>query len=90
MHRSGLPTGLAEAGTTTEYDAALRASHHAGVDRIDAGIGTPVLTVTAPDGDERSFFGPVLDTVPARADALRLWDAIRLMAGIPALRELKA
>ncbi|MFJ7199948.1 MULTISPECIES: disulfide bond formation protein DsbA [unclassified Streptomyces] len=90
LHRSGLPTGLAEVGTTTEYDDALRASHHAGIDRIGAGIGTPVLAVTASDGDERSFFGPVLDTVPARADALRLWDAIRLMAGVPAFRELKA
>ncbi|MFH9618231.1 disulfide bond formation protein DsbA [Streptomyces pratensis] len=90
LHRSGLPTALAEAGTTTDYDQALRASHHAGVDQIDARIGTPVLAVTAPDGTRRALFGPVLDATPARADALRLWEATLLIAGVPAFRELKA
>ncbi|MFD7616448.1 disulfide bond formation protein DsbA [Streptomyces sp. NPDC059802] len=90
LHRSGLPTGLTEAGTCTDYDDELRASHHAGVDRIDSGIGTPVLAITTPDGDQRSFFGPVLDAVPVRADAIRLWEAARLLAGVPAFREIKA
>ncbi|MGW0957616.1 mycothiol-dependent nitroreductase Rv2466c family protein [Streptomyces gelaticus] len=89
LHRSGLPAALAEAGTSTDYDDALRASHQAGVARIDAEIGTPVLAITTPDGDQRYLFGPVLDAVPARADALRLWEAVRLMAGVPAFREIK-
>ncbi|WP_420313619.1 hypothetical protein [Actinopolymorpha alba] len=53
-----MPPGLAEAGTSTDYDAELRASHHAGVDRIGAEIGTPVLVITTPDGDQQALFGP--------------------------------
>ncbi|WP_199435052.1 mycothiol-dependent nitroreductase Rv2466c family protein [Qaidamihabitans albus] len=91
LQRSGLPIGLAEAGTSTGYDQALRASHHAGVDRIDAEIGTPVLTITSPDGQQQqSIFGPVLSAVPGWTDALRLWDATLLITSIPTLREIKA
>lgn len=89
LHRCGLPVGLAEAGTSTDYDAALRASHHAGVDRIDAEIGTPVLAITTPDRHQQAFFGPVLNAVPAAADARKLWEATVLMTGIPAFREIK-
>ncbi|MFD3701391.1 disulfide bond formation protein DsbA [Streptomyces sp. NPDC058646] len=90
LHRSGLPTVLTEAGTATDYDQALRASHHAGVDQIDAQIGTPVLAITTPDGIQRAFFGPVLHATPARADAIRLWEATLLMASVSTFRELKA
>lgn len=90
LRRSGLPIGLAEAGRSTAYDAALRASHHAGVDRIDAEIGTPVLVITTPAGDEQSLFGPVLGGTPTRADAIRLWEATALLASIPTFREVKA
>ncbi|WP_414942874.1 disulfide bond formation protein DsbA [Amycolatopsis sp. cmx-11-51] len=90
LHRSGLPVGLAEAGTSTDYDAELRASHHDGISRIDAEIGTPVLAITTPNGAGRAFFGPVLNAVPAQADALRLWQATVLVASIPAFLEIKA
>jgi hypothetical protein len=90
LRRTGLPVELAEAGTSTDYDAELRASHHDGVDRIDAEIGTPILAITTPDGTQQAFFGPVLDAVPAVSDQLRLWDAMVLLAGIPVFREIKA
>jgi hypothetical protein len=90
LHRSGLPTELARTGTTTDYDQALRASHHAGVDRIDAEIGTPVLVVTTPDGARRAFFGPVLHAVPSGEASLRLWSAMLDLIAVPAFHELKA
>lgn len=90
LGRAGLPSELAEAGTSTDYDAELRASHHDGIDRIDAEIGTPVLAITTPDGGQRAFFGPILETVPAVTDQLRLWDAVVRLANIPAFREIKA
>jgi hypothetical protein len=43
-----IPARVAAAGASTAHDAALRASHHEGVDRVEAEIGTPVLTVTTP------------------------------------------
>ncbi|UFU04884.1 AAA family ATPase [Ruania halotolerans] len=88
LHRSALPRGLAEAGTSTAYDSALRASHHDGVDRIDAEIGTPVLVITTAAGERRAMFGPVLGAVPARQEAIRLWEATLLMTSIPAFREI--
>lgn len=90
LHRSDLPIDLAEAGTSTDYDAELRASHHAGVDSIDANIGTPVLVITTPHGDKQSHFGPVLSAAPAQADAIRLWEATLLLASVPTFREIKA
>lgn len=90
LHRSGLPTNLAHAGDSTDYDQKLRASHHDGVDRIDAEIGTPVLAITTPHSDQRSFFGPVLVAVPNGEDALRLWNALLHLVSVPTFHELKA
>lgn len=89
LRRSGLPADLADAGSSTEYDDALRASHHDAVARIESETGTPVLTVTTPAGEQRSFFGPVLRSTPEDADALRLWNAVHLLTDAPAFRELK-
>lgn len=90
LHRGGLPVELADTGTSTDYDIELRASHHAGVDRLDTGIGTPVLVITTPDGNQRALFGPVLDAVPTGDDAIRLWEATLLLTTIPTFRQIKA
>ncbi|MES0832163.1 disulfide bond formation protein DsbA [Nocardiopsis tropica] len=89
LRRCGLPDDLASAGWEDGYDAAMRASHEDGVGRVDAEIGTPVLAVTAPDGELPAFFGPVLSELPEPADALRLWRAALLLAGVPGFREIK-
>lgn len=89
LRRCGLPAELADAGSSDAYDAALRASHHDGVDRIDAEIGTPVLALTSPDGDRRAMFGPVLSALPTPAEAIRLWEGTRLLSGITGFREIK-
>ncbi|MFG2142109.1 hypothetical protein [Streptomyces sp. NPDC048650] len=90
LHRSDLPVELAEAGTSTDYDQDLRASHHAGVDRIDAQIGTPVLVISTPQGTERAVFGPVLHEVPDHRDSLDLWNGLTSLASVSAFHELKA
>lgn len=89
LQRTGLPTELAKVGMSTRYDAELRASHHEGVDRISADIGTPVLAITNPDGEQRALFGPVLGAVPSGAEALRLWEGIGLLVDVAAFREVK-
>jgi hypothetical protein len=90
LRQAGLPSGLAGVGTSTDYDSALRASHHDAVSRIDAEIGTPVLTITTPDGDAPTVFGPVVTALPSATDALRLWQGTLLVAGVPGFREIKA
>lgn len=89
LARCGLPSSLADAGTSTEHDEALRASHGEGVNLIDTELGTPILRLTAPDGTRRAFFGPVLDPVPDEAESLTVWEALTALVGAPSLRELK-
>ncbi|WP_184545592.1 mycothiol-dependent nitroreductase Rv2466c family protein [Streptosporangium becharense] len=90
---AGLPRELAEAGTSTAYDEAVRASHAEGMRLIggDTGghVGTPVVAVTGADDERVVFFGPVLSRIPTGERAGRLWDGTLLVAGTPGFHELK-
>jgi protein-disulfide isomerase-like protein with CxxC motif len=84
----GLPVELAAAADSTEYDAALRASHEAGMAPVGDDVGTPVIHTTGPDGPI-AFFGPVVTPAPKGEAAGRLWDGFLLVAGTPGFYEIK-
>lgn len=85
----GLPDGLADAAGSSEFDKALRASHHAGMDPVGEHVGTPVIHAPGPDGQQVAFFGPVVIPAPKGEAAGQLWDGVLLVAGSDGFYELK-
>lgn len=81
---AGLPTDLADAAATDEYDDALRRSTDEAILPVGIDAGTPVVHV-----DGTAFFGPILNAVPLGDAALRLFDGITALAASPDFFELK-
>jgi 2-hydroxychromene-2-carboxylate isomerase len=84
LAEAGLPAGLADAMDSTEYDAAVRASHAEGIERVGRDVGTPIVSV-----QKMSVFGPVVSPVPRGEAAGQLWDGVLLIAGVDGFFELK-
>ncbi len=84
LEEVGLPTSLADAANSTDYDEDLKKSHHAGMDQVGMEVGTPVIAA-----EGTAFFGPVVTPAPKGEAAGKLWDGVLLVAATPGFYELK-
>lgn len=81
---AGLPPSVASAADDASLDAAVRASHEEAQAAVGQETGSPVLRVGG-----NAWFGPVVSPIPTGDEALRLFEAVRLLAEVPSFSELK-
>jgi 2-hydroxychromene-2-carboxylate isomerase len=80
----GLPSSLASAATSTEFDDVIKASHHEAFDEVGLDVGTPVLRIRG-----KGIFGPVITPAPKGEAAGQLWDGMVLITAADGFFEVK-
>lgn len=84
LAEAGLPASLAAAADDEALDAVVRASHDESQAAVGQESGSPILRLGA-----KAWFGPVVVPVPEGEEALRLFEAVRLLADVPSFSEIK-
>ncbi len=84
LQEAGLPTWLADAAETSEFDAAIKKSHHEAFDEVGLDVGTPVIRIRG-----KALFGPVITPAPKGEAAGELWDGLVLVSKADGFFELK-
>ncbi|MEO8266669.1 MAG: disulfide bond formation protein DsbA [Ilumatobacteraceae bacterium] len=85
----GLSPGLADAALDDSHDAYIRADTDLAFERTGKDVGTPIITFHPGQSNESSFFGPVIASIPRGEAALKLWDAVEIVATTSGMAELK-
>ena len=87
LRTQGLGIDLADAAHDDTHDQVIRAETALAFERAGEDLGTPIISYDPPNG--RSFFGPVISTVPGDEESLALYDAIRTLVSLSDFAELK-
>ena len=89
LQRCGLDPSLASHVHDESHDEHIVAETEAAFARTGRDVGTPIITFHPGAANEGSFFGPVIAEIPRGDAALRLWDAIEVIATTSGMAELK-
>jgi len=89
LSRANLNVDWAKAADNEEFDAIIREETNLAYSRTGKNLGTPILTFKPGQANEGSFFGPVISQIPRGDEALKLWDAVELIATTSGMAELK-
>jgi hypothetical protein len=84
LAEAGLPAWLADAAETSEFDDAIKKSHHEAFDEVGLDVGTPVVKIRG-----KALFGPVITPAPKGEAAGELWDGLVLVSRADGFFELK-
>ncbi len=84
LQEAGLPAWLADAAGTSEFDDAIKKSHHDAFDEVGLDVGTPVVRIRG-----KALFGPVITPAPKGEAAGELWDGLLLVSKADGFFELK-
>ena len=77
---AGMDEALAAHRDDDSHDAYIRADTDLAFSRTGDKVGTPILTFVPDTEGEASYFGPVISKAPVGEEALRLWDAVEVLA----------
>jgi hypothetical protein len=83
----GLPVELAGHADSEAFDPLIRAETAEALERAGDDVGTPIISLSPPDGP--AFFGPVISELPSDEEAVELWDAMVTLSRWPGFAELK-
>lgn len=86
---AGLPTAYAAHVHDESHDAYIEGETELAFSRTGPDVGTPIITFHPGAPNEASFFGPVISLIPRGDEALRLWDAVEVIASTSGMAELK-
>src|SRR4029079_13609621 len=89
LKAADLPRGVAHTALDESYDAAIQSETALAFERTGKDVGTPIITFHPGQDDEASFFGPVIAQIPRGQAALKLWDAVEIVATTSGMAELK-
>ena len=80
LTEAGLPVKWAESSTDAAHDSVIRFESDAALASTGKDVGTPIITFNPQTDRAASLFGPVISKIPRGEEALRLWDAVQIIA----------
>jgi protein-disulfide isomerase-like protein with CxxC motif len=89
LAEAGLNTVWADSANDELHDEVIRYETEKALEATGKDVGTPILVFYPGTERQASFFGPVISSIPRGADALRLWDAVEVLATTSGMAELK-